>query len=174
LVASSKYPYSLKLQENTAKRQLRAYICMDTAEVRMNVGQPVAIINFKNCGQTPAHEVQGWIGVQIAAHPLGVVLPKPTDPDTIFPKETVGAGGISQFMRQRGIPLSEEERQGLFSPQYTLYAYGQLRYKDVFGDQWYTNFRFIAGGPEGVTKTRLDNGKRSYILSPDMEGNDAT
>jgi hypothetical protein len=162
------------LAENTAKQQLRAYICMDTAELRFVNSQLSAIVNFKNSGQTPAHEVQGWVGADITSHPLAKVLSKPLNAGLIYPKNTVGPGTGIQFMSRR-IPLTEIDILAMFTPQTTFFAYGQLTYKDVFGDQWHTSFRLIAGGPEGVRVGQVTKeGVRKWALSPDMEGNDAT
>jgi hypothetical protein len=165
---------SRTLAERTAKQQLRAYICMDTAEVKFVQGQLLTYVNFKNCGQTPAHEVQGWIGIEIAKYPPSTAFPKPLNAGIMYPKNTVGPETGTQFMGRR-IPLMEFQLPNIFTPDNTLFAYGQLTYKDVFGDRWHTNFRLIAGGPEGARNSQVTKeGVRKWALSPDVEGNDAT
>jgi hypothetical protein len=52
---------AMKLQEDTAKRQLRAYICITSSGVKLSTdGTIQAKIYFKNGGQTPAYDVRGW------------------------------------------------------------------------------------------------------------------
>jgi hypothetical protein len=159
------------LAERTAKQQLRAYICMDSTEVLFSKGVLVARVIFKNSGQTPAYEVQTWIGTEIAAHPIPVPLPQPRN--TNPPKNTLGPDARTQLLGPR-IPLLEDDLSVMFTTQTTLYVYGQLIYKDAFGDRWHTNFRMIAGGPEGARISQTKDGAKTWALSPDLEGNDAT
>jgi hypothetical protein len=163
------------LAEDTAKRQLRAYICMDTSEVEIIGWQPIANVHFKNCGQTPAYEVHGWIGVEVRAHPLQSPLPLPDD-KLAKPKTTVGPGvGFGYPGKRKSQMFTPEELSNIrASPLTTLYVYGRVDYRDAFGSYWYTTVRLIAGGNAGLRVSTTPDGRTRWSLSPDIEGNAAT
>jgi hypothetical protein len=145
---------------------------MDSAELQFSKGQLAARIIFKNFGQTPAYDVQSWIGTEVGPHPANRPLKEQSD--AIPPKNTIGPGTGTQLVGS-GIPLMEFQLPAMFTPQKTLYAYGRLTYRDAFGDLWYANFRMIAGGPEGARiSQRTKDGVIKWAMSPDFEGNDAT
>lgn len=162
------------LAEDTTKRQLRAYICMDTAEVEFSTGQPIANVHFKNCGQTPAYEVHGWVGVEVRPHPLQ--SPLPVRDDIAKPKTTVGPGvGFGYPGRRKSQMFTKEELSKIGAgPLTTFYVYGRVDYRDAFGGYWYTTVRLIAGGEAGLRVSTLTDGSIRWSLCPDIEGNDAT
>lgn len=64
------------IMRDTARRQLRAYVCIESAIVTFpEPNIPEALIEYKNSGQTPAYDVCGWIHTWFAAHPLKETLP---------------------------------------------------------------------------------------------------
>jgi hypothetical protein len=159
--------------EGTAKRQLRAYVCLDTAEVAFDGGQPVAYVNFRNSGQTPAYEAHGWAAVEAGPHPLQAPLPLPEK--IAKAKYTVGPEAKFGFPGRRKTQLfSEAELASFAKPENTLYVYGRVDYRDAFGDWWYTNFRLVAGGKAGLRVVHKEDGSVRWVLGPDFEGNDAT
>jgi hypothetical protein len=64
-----------------------------------------------------------------------------------------------------GRPFAEEEMRGLASGEYVIYVYGRVRYVDAFGNQQFTKYRFMTGGPAGV---------RGGQLAGCEEGNEAS
>jgi hypothetical protein len=161
------------LAEDTAKRQLRAYICMDTGEVEIRAGQPIANVHFKNCGQTPAYDVYGWIGVEVRPHPLQ--SPLPVRDDIAKPKTTVGPGvGFGYPGRRKSKMFTPDELSMIGGPRTTFYVYGRVDYRDAFGSYWYTNVRLIAGGEAGLRVSTSTDGIIRWSLCPDLDGNDAT
>ena len=84
---------------NTAEKQLRAYVCVDSALLKFpQPDVPEAQVHFKNCGQTPAYDLRGWIHTWFAEYPLKEVLP--TAPDDLRKgTETVAPGRKSTFCR---------------------------------------------------------------------------
>ena len=61
----------------------------------------------------------------------------------------------------------------LGTPQATIYVFGRTTYLDIFGHEWYTDYRLIHGGPEPV---RLENKDGVMVgkLRTDTSGNKAT
>jgi hypothetical protein len=158
--------------EKTAKRQLRAYISIENATVRFTNGQPVGFVNFENFGQTPAYETHGWAAIEGGPHPFPIEFPIPKDVPKI--KNTIGPGAKFGYpAKHKNKTFSAAELAACQTEVYALYVYGRVDYKDTYGDDWYTNFRFIAGGKAGL-RTITENGDIRWMLGPDYEGNDAT
>lgn len=165
---------SLELQRDIAKRQLRAYICVEAMEVLFRRGQPVAVVTFKNTGQTPAYDVHGWMALDVKVYPMTVALPVPTNPGIGHPKLTLGTDATVEYEQGLSRTLPDEEIRILGTQNGTVVAYGQLRYKDTFGDEWYTSYRLIAGGYLGAKVIPPTDGRTRWYLKPDVEGNTAT
>jgi hypothetical protein len=163
-----------KLASDTAERQLRAYVCVDSALLKFpQPDVPEAQIHFKNCGQTPAYDVRGWIHTWFDECPLKVVLPS-APADLRKGTETLAPGRHSIFVAPKKPPLPPQFLQILGTPKFTLYVYGEVRYKDIFGMERSTKYRLIHGGAEGVRSVRDKQGVETWLLKPDAEGNDAT
>jgi hypothetical protein len=162
------------LTEDTAKRQLRAYVCMETANLGFpSKNWPVASVTFKNFGQTPAYEVQSWVSIKIDSHPPSIpfAIQKPGHPS---PKSTLGPGAATQFSAPLARVLTDAEMAELGTAQLTIYVYGRFTYKDTFRQDRFTHWRLIAGGPEGVTmKGRTEKGEILWALCPDVGGNES-
>jgi hypothetical protein len=163
------------LAEDTAKRQLRAYICVNTAALELfSPNQPTPIVNFKNCGQTPAYDVRCWIHTWIAHYPLTETLPIPPE-DFMMASNTLGPGGTTHMVAPKKAPLDQFTTNMLGTATATYFVYGRVTYKDVFGRQWYTNYRLMYGGPrEQIDNRKADGKDQVWVLSPDVEGNEAT
>lgn len=160
----------------TAQKQLRAYVYIDSAALKFpQPGVPEAEIYFKNCGQTPAYEVRGWIHAWIEAHPLRAELPPP--PANLTQGiETMAPGRISVFASLLKPPICGFLQKDLGAPQTTLYVYGEIIYLDAFGKPHTTKYRLIYGGPGGVRKSPHKDpaGAELWKLSPDAAGNEST
>ncbi len=162
------------LAEDTAKRQLRAYVCMETANLGFpSKNRPVASIVFRNFGQTPAYEAQSWISIGIDSYPPSVpfAIQKPGHPS---PKSTLGPGAATEFSAPLSRELTDAEMMELGTAQLTVYVYGRFTYKDTFRQDRFTYWRLIAGGREGVSKKGItEKGEILWALRPDVEGNES-
>src|SRR5450631_2653183 len=68
--------------ENTAERQLRAYIFPDGVIIANIQPSPEITVTLKNSGQTPAHDHRLWATMAVAAYPLSEEpLPPPDEPN---------------------------------------------------------------------------------------------
>lgn len=163
---------AVELTRDTAKQQLRAYVCVVAADIVFaKADEPGIGIRIKNCGLTPAYNVSMWSGLAISAHPLQKALDKP--PEGFRMNQSVLAPDGLELMH----PLfSQPIPQQLFplgTAQHTLYVYGQINYEDAFKDPHTTDFRLLFGGPEPPQLTER-NGVNTARLKTDGEGNLAT
>lgn len=162
---------SLDLSRDTAKKQLRAYVCVDSAVVTFpQPDVPKAQVHFRNSGQTPAYDCWGWINTWFAEHPLNEALPSPPS-DFKMATEVLAPGRTSIFIAPSKPPLATQWLALLGTPKLTLYVYGEVHYREAFGGQQSTEYRLICGGPEGIEKVP---GKEEWRLMADIEGNKAT
>ncbi len=154
---------SVELAGDTAKRQLRAYVCISGANISFeNKDTPVVHIVAKNCGLTPAYEVRQWSHIWIEEHPLRIVLPAP--PDGFKTGVAILPPNGSHDMIQSRNPIPADGLRLIGTPAGTIYVYGEIKYNDAFKQPHVTRYRLIFGGPEGAREGRLQ---------PDTHGNDA-
>jgi hypothetical protein len=159
---------------NTADKQLRAYVCVSSALLKFPQPDiPEGQVHFKNCGQTPAYTLQGWIHTWFSEHPLKEVLPTAPD-DFRKGSETLPPGGTTIFVAPGKPPLPPLNLAVLGRKEFTLYIYGEVRYRDIFGRDQFTRFRLIHGGAEGTRNVLGKDGSEQWLLKPDAEGNEAS
>jgi len=140
---------TLQTMQDTAERQLRAYVGVSEASIhKVETGAPEAIVSIKNFGQTPAYDVQAWIHMWIAEYPLTVtVLP---DAPADFPKSTavLHPGIQTAFVMPKEPPVKKELIPLLGTAIGTIYVYGTIKYRDAFRRDRTTKYRLIYGGRE--------------------------
>jgi len=139
--------------ELTTKRQLRAYLVVeaDTLEDfeagRITRGR----FNIRNVGQTPAHEVIMATAVELALRgqipnfpaPLSAVLrAEPNARSAYF-------GDQNLHVEKDALrPFNQVEIDAVLADQSRVCVGGRVYYKDVFGDEWHTDFLYVYSGPE--------------------------
>jgi hypothetical protein len=160
-----------ELMADTAKRQLRAYVCLSEALVKFtSEGQVEAQMYFRNGGQTPAYDVHSWCHPLVDSYPLGYTLEQP-------PPEMPMAVGVipsqeKHFMVAPPLALPPQIIAGLSMRDRAFYVHGEVNYRDIFGDRHVLKYRLVYGGPAG-TRTHLDaKGNTVGFLSMDREGNE--
>jgi hypothetical protein len=159
--------------EETAQRQLRAYVFVETASITHvddNEGVPEAIVTIKNFGQTPAYRLVNLTSLALCRYPAPPHIASAMEQDMlagITASTDMGPGHFQHAPVSNGIGRSftEDEMQGLASGKYVIYVYGRVRYVDAFGNKQLTKYRFMSGGPAGV---------RGGQLAGCEEGNEAT
>jgi hypothetical protein len=161
------------LMEDTAKRQLRAYLCVSKGRLNFTKeGELEPQLHLVNGGQTPAYEVRSWIDTAVREHPSFGPL------QLAGPKNIMQAVGIippqgEEIMVSRKVPKEVAEGTFLQTRFKVLYVYGEITYKDAFGQDRYTKFRLIFGGPAGCRRKTDKNGEEMGYLSMDSGGNEA-
>ena len=155
---------SVGQMRDTAQRQLRAYLCIAGGQMRFpSPDAPEAEVMIKNFGQTPAYNVRQWIHMWITDHPLRAALPEPPQ-DFKMSVDVLGPGSYSTMLMPKQPPVPAASIPLLGTSEGTIFIYGEVRYRDVFGKDRFTKYRLIYGGQAGVHDGRL---------KPDSEGNEA-
>ena len=147
--------------EKTARSQLRAYV--GVVDIQLETCEPDkrpdCDIHFKNFGQTPAMHLIKAIEVEVHDDP-------PTAP---FGSLSFGVRSIlhpsdtTTTTVEANDPLSADDLEHIKAGRKMIYAFGEIRYRDVFGQSHSTKFRLMHGGPR--TQEKL------FTICP--EGNDA-
>jgi hypothetical protein len=165
---------SVELAADTAQRQLRAYVGVCAALLKFQYPKhPEAQVSIKNFGQTPAHDVRYWIHTWIAPFPLTDDLPEP-DGDFQMSKSLLHPGMESTIVSGEKPPIPKNITPLIGSEMYTVYVYGKITYRDVFGHERSTTYRLKYGGKEGEVRTTTVSGFECGRLQPDREGNEAS
>lgn len=136
---------ALGLNNDTAKKQLRAYVAVENASITYDEkthifhGNVIVI----NSGQTPAHNVAGTACLHFE------------------PRQFKGDLGLCAFDRQSGFTMASRVEQtfpcdGSLRPneiplyygnQITAWLAGEVRYRDIYDQEHVTKFRFVQTGP---------------------------
>jgi len=158
--------------EDTAQRQLRAYVLVEGVHVKNAVsgeGQMLAQVTIKNFGQTPASEIVTVTGFAFGGWPLSRDLTL-TIPESEFTKPNRSRSVLGPTQTEHATTLvrapTSDERQALITGQLAIVIYGEIRYLDAFKRQQTTKYRFMMGGPVGTTT--------AGHLAACEEGNEAT
>ena len=154
---------SVRVAQDTAKRQLRAYLTLDDDSLfsGLVVGQHIWFKpRIRNNGETPAREVSLEGRLQGALLPLqeGVLEPGKLD---FRSKLILGKGQSTTLHMSPNQPLTQASFDEITTGRVGMFAFGKITYKDVFGDEWETHFRVMYDVPTG-------------LLTHCEEGNEAT
>ena len=166
----------LALSRETTKKQLRAYVMVESAMLATgdinNIVEKI-ILSLKNYGQTPAYDVTGWIESGIQRFPLNATL---TSAKTfLMGKDQLAPGRSSEWRKPIGYYQVPENS----SADKVLYVFGEVTYRDAFGDQHRTTFQMMGWGPYPpdpvIVNDPILNMKKTagYRLMPDTQGNEA-
>lgn len=148
--------------EKTAERQLRAYVLVDRAVME---GSSEAHVIFRNSGQTPAYDVSYREGIAYREYPLlHGPLPEPKDSGSGAIPLAPGRELTAIILANRST-YDEGIAQGRPEDTRHLYIYGDIAYRDAFGEGRTTKFRLVYRTLDRHTGTEL-------VAS--AEGNEAT
>jgi hypothetical protein len=152
--------------EDTAKRQLRAYVTIgDVKIVDPDTANPRAIVQASNTGETPAYELTMWATAR-GFNPKDERVFPPPEPMPILSKIALGRGPIISKEIDLRTLINPGTLIGLRGRTHILCVYGEINYTDALKESRYTKFRFFIGGPEGWP---ADN--RMMASSDDNEAN---
>jgi hypothetical protein len=168
------------VQSESSKRQLRAYIGIVAAEfvaatAQGGIVQPprppsngqkiVAQLHIQNAGQTPAYDVRiygkmdfvGWpfVQSQLSGLPFS---------DTAISRTVIVPQGITHKFEVSDYVLSTAEENALRQGNKAVFVHGEVQYKDAFGKDRWTKYRYFMGGPTGI---------RGIMMSAHQDGNEA-
>jgi hypothetical protein len=154
------------ISEDTAKRQLRAYIEVRAVYPReLEDGKPVPVcIELANCGQTPARNIAAMGQVFTGEYPLGPGAPQAPDTLPEDPRGSVGPDLPVLLIYRTAQPYSSDFQEHLDSGKFGVWIHGVVRYEDIFGRRWHTRFNYVCGG-------RL---AKDFLFFADATGNEST
>jgi hypothetical protein len=148
----------VELTKDTAKRQLRAYMCISRTRVEWQNNRIIQVmVVFRNTGQTPARDIIMW-GMIDPGHKDSFEIPENYNDGS---RGTVGADGEYTHQGQTK-PLDEETWRQVRAREIPLWLWGELSYDDIFGQQ------------KRSTPFRLKLHEREDVLFPVTEGNETT
>lgn len=140
---------AMKLQneiaEDTAQRQLRAYvIAKDQAVTNMKAGQePVFICKLDNSGQTPAYEVRCIASAFFTVEEPDTYRVMFRDkPKGKHSKDTIGGGDFKVLPISSQEPLSEFDLSMIYSGRVTAIFAGIISYRDAFKRRRLSTFKY--------------------------------
>jgi hypothetical protein len=152
-------------QLRTTRAQMRAYVWAEINPSK-NLDDPNFGVsaNIKNSGQTPAYEVHTWSNTQPVAEPPPNGFVFAGAPEHIPGPRYVVNPSSKHFMQAfPEVALTVEERFAIRDGFLVLYFWGEVRYRDTFGENRMARFRLRLAA-EG-----LHGGQWAYC----DEGNDA-
>lgn len=139
------------IARETAKRELRAYI--NVAQVRVDglEGNARFCLEYKNCGQTPAYDIRGWNGLELRdAERIKTFESTGNDAGL----GVLGPGNSAYFIKPAPRRLVMKEFDMLRAGDAAIYLWGEISYRDIFGERHTTRFRYFIGGRHGVQPDR--------------------
>jgi hypothetical protein len=145
----------------SSERQLRAYVSIDKASVAA-IGHTLrAVIELRNSGQTPAHDLT--TRTRVSTHAAGEVFIPPPLGDAELSKMIVGPGTIVSPESELEIPADNTAvLTALQNGTAVIYVFGRTEYRDVFDKPRHLDFR--------LRSVRVENGR--WILKPTPNGNE--
>lgn len=130
--------------EDTAKRQLRAYISAEPTAARDAEGKAidnVVAVYFKNTGQTPARKFKQWTVCKFDKFPRETGFDE--RPQDITYSETIIHPDGDRWIIPTLPDMTDKIKTSLASGKYAIYIFGEGTYEDVFGAPHVTTFRFF-------------------------------
>jgi hypothetical protein len=139
---------SVALTQDTATRQLRAYVTLtgggaELVNIRdQGFGLRVQI-TLRNSGQTPAYEFTTWIGQPVIKETGDLPFTDPTPLAERNGSSITGPGAEAHLVQV--ISVSEAELAALRMRTLRLFVWGGADYTDVFGQRRFFKFRCVNG-----------------------------
>jgi hypothetical protein len=151
--------------EATVKR-LRAYVYAIDADINHVVGSgPTVSVTIKNTGQTPALELtwRAKFALAVTGEADKIML----DDNAVASKTTLPHDGVLsyQYTFPNWLPKYDDM---LKAETAAIYAVGEIKYKDTYGNERFTNYRLMSGGSFAIS-TGIAPGK--FGIAPG--GNDS-
>jgi hypothetical protein len=133
------------LSEDTAQRQLRAYVIVSGKDFGVHLGNFESTVRIKNVGQTPAYDLTAIVRTDILPYPLpddfNFALQRNGIPsvDVLGPRQRVGN---TSCFAEKDTTVEEWREARSEHGNLRIYTYGTVNYRDAFSDKVnrHTNF----------------------------------
>jgi TIR domain len=128
--------------DETAKKQLRAYVYLDSEKIieRLHVvagEEPQYLLRTKNYGLTPAYKLVVASGCGVGPWPPNEDVPIPNVGEGT---QVLPPGAISYWGNAPGGRVSAEDFADMRAGARRFYIFGRISYVDAFDNARYTNF----------------------------------
>lgn len=133
-----------EITEDTARRQLRAYVIPKDAAVQgLSPGNaPVFVFQLHNSGQTPAYEVRYVASVDFTIEEADSYPIRFRGKERIgHSKDTIGPGDFKVAVVASTEPISEDQMAQLYSGIVKAVFAGIISYRDTFGRRRLSTFK---------------------------------
>lgn len=143
--------------EQTAQRQLRAYVSMmhDEKMFFSDNGSLVAPVITKNHGNTPAHNLMSCLYIDLHKWPLEIKLDPPHFAEDASRSPLAPGEQIRQYVELSG-KLNQQQIEAIAQQSGAIVVWGEVRYTDVFGKQRKTSLCLYSTGND------FDRGELAY------------
>lgn len=144
----------------TSRAELRAYVNAEIATLTSGLaptpnwpqplGLPACFLLIKNSGQTPAYKVRHWADIRFCRVRDQACLTYPPIEDKHA--LTIPPGGSITKRLVLQSPLSPDQIAALHRGYATIFIFGRVEYRDVFGKRRFSEYRLQHGGawpPQG-------------------------
>lgn len=159
---------SVEISQDTAKRQLRAYVGVISAKIRnWTPGKtPVFLFEFRNAGQTPAIGVVARVFSCATSEDCErVKMDRWAHEDPSWSVMSILPGASSFSATPLDEPLTQKEYDEVLRGDWTWVIGGYVAYKDAFGARRITMFRVY------LDKERIPHAKKTVELYACHRGN---
>jgi hypothetical protein len=151
--------------QKSSERQMRAYIFIEKREIEFIDGVPRINLVMRNEGKTPAHDVVVYGHASIAPCPWNN-FPIEKSGKVRRSKEVLGPNGWRDKQQVELTRDSYVANQGdIEASRMAVYAYGEITYRDAFGRDCWTKYRYFWNGD--IHK------RRKFGMAADSQGNEA-
>lgn len=155
-----------KITSDANNNGLRAYVLVDSARIfNLDTEVPQIVLTIRNFGQTPASDFRCQMNGCFSNYPAEFDFVD-LSCDTEGSRALIGPGGQTKISWRPSRKMESIDLQALINHKAAFWAWGWIRYKDVFGKDQETSFRFMYGGDS----PRDPDG----FLAACFEGNHAT
>jgi hypothetical protein len=155
---------TVKSMNDTAQKELRAY--MGVERISLRDSRPRWEIVIKNFGNTMAKDAEICIMAEVRTVPCDTFqLGERRCKTVVMPKETL--------MFNEKVKFEKHDRELLEQGAAELFIWGRINYRDVFGEQRWTTFRFVNDGSWTSTAGEGGHFNQVWQVKTCVEGNDA-
>jgi hypothetical protein len=159
IAVATKAANAAKASADAVVIQLRAYASVMAASIRgFEQNGPFRIqIRIANHGQTPAYELTHEHGFTHGEANISRFKGELWPPERDVPlSKTTLASGISQdAVIDIPAPLRPEVKTAIRVGTHGLFAYGEIRYRDAFGNWHVSTYRLMYGGGSPITDDKF-------------------
>lgn len=169
----------IAVAKDTEERQLRAYVLLASATIRIEKDNTVLIsLVAKNYGLTPAYDFKHWSCAVIReGNPVETKIPSLPTPyaKMDLPTSVVAPGdvkhkifhGFCEEQPPKARALTSAEIAGLKSSTWAVYAYGEATYRDAFGGKRITRYRIFSNDAIGIDEGRTVDAEEGNCADQD-------